>query len=539
MTFPGDSSWNGASSSLSLRRFLSRLWIRILAFNVLLVFLPAAGVSYLTIYERKLLQAQEASMVQQGRLLAAALSERGNLDLALAEPILARLERQTRSRIRVLDKDGWLVCDTSRLGPFSPSSRPEETEEGPLEESDPRSGWLYRVGSGLFRLLGPLLADTRQEIGPSREEAYSPDAPFDGSEVRLALAGTYGAATRITRGGQRSVTLYSALPVRNEGEVVGVVLVSQSTFHILQDLYEVRLAIFRYVVGAAGVAAVLSLMLSATISLPLERLRSQAKALVGRGGRLVGRFPGSNRLDEIGDLSRALSELSSRLEERMRFIESFAADVSHEFKNPLTSIRAAAEMLKDVEEPAERARFAGVVEREIARLERLLSTVREVTLLDAGLEEADSETVDLVELLKGLTGARRYRERGIEIELECASSRIEVPVPGHRLIQVFENLLDNAMGFTPDGGRIRVELRAEGKQAVVRVSDQGPGVPVEHRERIFDRFFSYRPKDGRAREHTGLGLAIVKAVVERYGGSVALTDSPLGGAGFEVRLRRL
>ena len=527
-----------ANASLSLRRFLSRLWIRLLAFNVLLVFLPAAGVSYLAIYERKLLQAQEASMVQQGRLLAAALSERGPLDLALAEPILARLERQTPSRIRVLDGDGWLICDTSRLGPESPSSQ-EEPEETSLAEIDPRSGWLYRVGTGLFRLLGPLLADVRPEIELSREEAYSPDSPFQGSEIRQALSGSYGAATRITRGGQRSVTLYSALPVRNEGEVVGIVLVSQSTFHILRDLYEVRLAVFRYVVGAAGVAAILSLMLSATISRPIEKLRSQAKTLVGRGGRLTGRFPGSSRLDEIGDLSRALSELSSRLEERMRFIESFAADVSHEFKNPLTSIRAAAEMLKDVEDPEERARFAGVVEREIARLERLLSTVREVTLVDAGLEESETETVDLVELLKGLTGAQRYRKRGIEIELEAPSTGIEVGAPGHRLAQVFENLLDNALGFTPDRARIRVELRTEGRQAVVRVEDQGPGVPQEHRERIFDRFFTYRPNDGRAREHTGLGLAIVKTVVERYGGSIALVDSSLGGAGFEVRLSRL
>ncbi len=471
-------------------------------------------------------------MVQQGRLLAAALSERGGLDFTIAEPILARLERQTPSRIRVLDQGGWLLCDTSRLGP----QRAEEPDEVAIEETGPRSFILYRVGSALFRLVGPLLANAPTDIGPVNEEAYSPDAPFDGVEIRQALLGSYGAATRITRGGQRSVTLYSALPVRNEGEVVGVVLVSQSTFHILQDLYEVRLAVFGYVLGAAGVAAILSLMLSATISRPIEKLRSQAKALVDRRGRLTGRFPGSNRFDEIGDLSRALSELSSRLEERMRFIESFAGDVSHEFKNPLTSIRAAAEMLKDVEDPKERARFVGVVEREIARLERLLSTVREVTLVDAGLEEPETEAVDLVELLRTMASASRSPAA---IELVLPQSPVEVKVPGHRLAQVFENLLDNACGFTPEGGRIRVELRTEGRDAVARVEDGGPGIPGEHRERIFDRFFSYRPNDSCARQHTGLGLAIVKAVVERYGGSVALVESSLGGAGFEVRFRRL
>jgi two-component system sensor histidine kinase ChvG len=149
------------------------------------------------------------------------------------------------------------------------------------------------------------------------------------------------------------------------------------------------------------------------------------------------------------------------------------------------------------------------------------------------------ETVDLVDLLKGLAGAPRYRERGIEIELEAPSTGVEVRAPGHRLAQVFENLLDNALGFTPDQGRIRVELRTEGRDAVVRVEDQGPGVPEEHRQRIFDRFFTYRPNDGRAREHTGLGLSIVKTVVERYGGSVALVDSSPDGAAFEVRLGRV
>jgi two-component system sensor histidine kinase ChvG len=520
---------------LPLRRFLSRIWIRLLAFNALLVFLPAAGISYLAIYERKLLKAQEDSMVQQGRLLAAALSERGDLDVALAEPILARLERQTSSRIRVLDASGWLLCDTSRLGP----RRPADPGETPLYEADPRSGLLYRVGSGLFRVVGPLLSGDRPVEGPALEEVYSPDAPFGGVEVRQALAGGYGAATRITRGGQRSVTLYSALPVRNEGLVVGVVLVSQSTFQILQDLYEVRLAVFRYVLGAAGVAAILSLMLSATISRPLRKLRSQAVSLVEREGRLVGGFSGSQRLDEIGDLSRALSDLSARLDERMRFLSSFAADVSHEFKNPLTSIRASAEMLQDVEDPEERARFSGIVEREIARLERLLSTVREVTLVDAGPDEEEAAAADLSELLKNLSEAPRYRERGVRIELALPEGRVEARAPAHRVAQIFENLLDNAHGFTPDGGRIRVGLAIEGKEVVARVEDGGPGIPLEHRERIFDRFFTYRPSDGRAREHTGLGLAIVKAVVERYGGSVSFAHSSLGGAGFEVRLRRL
>jgi two-component system sensor histidine kinase ChvG len=369
------------------------------------------------------------------------------------------------------------------------------------------------------------------------EEPYSADAPFDGVEIRQALSGQYGAATRITPGGQRSVTLYSALPVRNEGEVSGVVLVSQSTFHILRDLYEVRLAVFRYVLAAGAVAAVLSLMVSTTISRPLNRLRSQAKALLDRRGKLTGSFRDTERLDEIGDLSRALAELADRLEERLRFIESFAADVSHEFKNPLASIRTASEMLKEVEEPAARARFAAMVERDIARLERLLSTVREITLLDSAVEES-TERVDLAELLRALVGVERYRRSPVQIEVRAPEGRVEVEVPGHRLAQILENLLDNAIGFTPPGGTIRVTLRADGERATALVEDSGVGIPAEHRLKVFDRFFSYRPNGGSASEHSGLGLAIVKAIVERYGGEIELFPSSLGGAGFEVRLPR-
>ncbi len=499
------------------RRFFSRIWIRLLAFNVLVVFLPVAGVSYLQIYERKLLQTQEQSMVQQGRLLAAALSERGRIDQAVAEPILARLEQRSPSRIRVLDREGWLVCDTSRLGP---RRELDAEEDGADSAPDPRSGWLYRVGSSLFRLLAPLLSEPRASSSPANEEYYSADAPLDGAEIRQALSGQYGAATRITPGGQRSVTLYSALPVANEGEVVGAVLVSQSTYHILQDLYEVRLAVFRYVLWAVAAAAVLSLMLSTTISTPLQKLRSQAQAIVDGRVRLIGAFRGSERLDEIGDLSRALSELSSRLDERMRFIESFAADVSHEFKNPLTSIRAAAEMLKEVDDPAERARFAGMVERDIARLERLLSTVREITLVDAGIDEAPNASVDLVELVRGLLGIERYRESGRRFELRAPDKPVPVAIEGHRLAQVLENLLDNALGFTPAAGRVRVGVRSERDRAILTVEDEGPGVPPQHRERIFDRFFSYRPDEPKAKEHTGLGLAIVKTILERYGGEI-------------------
>jgi len=511
---------------LRIRRFVSRISIRLLAFNVLLVFLPLAGVSYLEIYERKLLQAQEQSMVQQARVLAAALSERGPIEEALVEPILVRLNQRTTSRIRVINQEHRLVSDTSRLGPQ------REPGGNAREDESLRTSGLYRLGSSLFRFVDTLIAGARPVVG---EEFYSAERSFDGAEIELAFNGQYGAATRITPGGQRSVTLYSALPIEHDGAVIGVVLVSQSTFQLLQDLYEVRLEIFRFLLVAVAVAAILSLLVSTTISRPLKRLRRQALAILDRRGHLTGRFKGSERLDEIGDLSRSLSELSSRLEERMRFIESFAADVSHEFKNPLASMRSAAEMLAEVEDPKERERFARIVEVDIARLEKLLSEVREITLLDTSTDEDDElpGPVDLNAVLRGVAGRERYES--VKLELDLTEGEVVVAAGPDRLARVFENLIDNAVGFSKDG-HVRVSSKVEGREALAVIEDNGPGIPEEHGDKVFDRFFSFRP-DGTPSEHSGLGLAIVKAILERRGGSIRTVPSTLGGAGFEVRLK--
>ena len=467
-------------------------------------------------------------MVQQARVLAAALSERGAVAAPLVEPILVRLNQRTTSRIRVVDQKRRLVSDTSLLGPQ------REPGGDAREDESVRASRLYRLGSSLFRFADTFIAGPKPDVG---EEFYSAERLFDGAEIDLAFNGHYGAATRITPGGQRSVTLYSALPIEDGGTVVGVVLVSQSTFQILQDLYEVRLATFRFLLVAVGVAAVLSLLVSTTISRPLKRLRRQALAILDRRGRLTGRFQGFERLDEIGDLSRSLSELSSRLEERMRFIESFAADVSHEFKNPLTSMRSAAEMLAEVDDPKERERFARIVETDIARLEKLLSEVREITHLDTSTAEAEDDElpgpVDLNAVLRGVAGRERYES--VELELDLAEGEVVVAAGPDRLARVFENLIDNAVGFSKDGV-VRVSSRVERREALAVVEDNGPGIPEGHGDKVFDRFFSFRP-DGTPSEHSGLGLAIVKAILERRGGSIRTVPSTLGGAGFEVRLK--
>jgi two-component system sensor histidine kinase ChvG len=531
-----------------LARGASRLSLRLLAFNVLLVFLPAAGLLYLGTYERQLLELQERSMVQQGRLLASALSGRGDLDAAEAERLLVQLDRRVDARLRVIDAEGRAVVDSSLLGP-----RREPGDEAPPPEG-PRTSLLYRLGTALnrlYRAIRPVPAPPAVEAG--LYSAAGPDGRLEGRAVREALAGRYGADVRVGAGptGRAVTTLHSAIPITDGERVVGAALVSQSTARVLAALAAVRLGIFRVFLASVAAAVVLTLIVATTIARPLRRLSDESRALVDRRGRLRGRFAGSVRRDEIGDLARALAELTRRLQERLHLTESFAADLSHEFKNPLTSIRSAAEMLPEVDDPAEHERFLAVIQRECARLEHLLSAVRDISALDAELEGElgghGEATVRLGELLAAIVEGYRLRaaadgDRPAAIALAAPAEPLPVAVPAELLSQVAENLIDNAVSFSPPGGAVEVALGRDDGEAVLTVSDHGPGIPPEHLARVFDRFFTYRPGEidrgdpGAKNGHTGLGLAIARAVVEGCGGSITAGNRPGGGARFTVRL---
>ncbi len=510
-------------------RVLSRLWVRLMAFNVLLVFLPAAGILFLGTYERHMLQAQERTMVQEGRLLAAALSVRGSLDPDEVHRMLLQLGQRHEARLRVVDRSGRLLADSAVLGPRREPAGADREEPAP-SSPEPQDSLLYRLGAAPFRLLRRLGSP-----GPAAEtDVYDGSERLGGAEVADALAGRYGAATRLSPDG-RSVTLYSAIPVRTDQGIEGAVLVSQSTYRVLRALYAVRMGVFRVVLASLAAAVLLSLVAGTTVVSPLARLRRQAGEILDRRGRLRGGFLPSSRSDEIGDLERALAGLTARLEHHLQQMESFAADVSHEFKNPLASIRNATELALEVDDPDQRRRFLGLIQREVAHMERLLSGVRELTRIDAQLDDDAPTAVALGEILSGVVEAARLRgTAGIEIELTVEGSPVAA-APPERVVQVLENLLDNAIGFSPEGAGVTVQAATRDGLAVITVTDSGPGVPEEHLARVFDRFFSYRPEDGDD-AHTGLGLAIVRAVAQANGGSVTAANRPEGGAVFEVRL---
>jgi two-component system sensor histidine kinase ChvG len=561
------------------RQLAARIGVRLLAFNVLLAFVPMGGVLYLVTYERHLRDAQERGMIQQGRVLAAVLADEVPLDRARVALALQRLDRRIDSRLRIVDRTGQLLGDSSAgtpetqagaapasgLGRYASSDRYPSGDDGPESVApSTRSRVLYRVGLLIVRIKRTLFTP-RQPFGIRPESGDAP-AMAERSEVKAALAGRYGATTRLT-GGQRSVTFYSAIPIRRGDEVVGAVVVSQSTYRLLQALYDVRLEAFQVIVGSVLGAIALSAMLAATIARPLAQLRAEAGARLDRrrrGGPVPDEpFAASRRLDEIGDLARALETMTDRLGSHVTFVESFAADVSHELKNPIAAIRTVAETLATVDDPATRARFMAMLTRDVERLDRLVSGLREIVSVDAQLDREPAVAVEIAPLLMNIAEAHRLARAapGVVVRVDNrAAGPVRVMAAPDRLVQVFGNLVDNAVSFSPPGAVVTLMLSRDRGDVVVTVIDDGAGIPEAHLPRIFDRFFSYRPyalvpyvgaahvgaADAGAAStsdspspgvrHTGLGLAIAKAIVEGYSGSISASNEPGRGARFDVRL---
>ncbi len=537
------------------RRQAARIVVRMLAFNVLVVFLPVAGLFYLGTYAQHLLDAQERNMVQQGRLLAAALGAQESFDEAAVSRLLQDLNGRTDARLRVVSADGRLFGDTSESPPATLAASASRSASTSTSTSAPAGGattespeakptrqrWLYRVGASLAYVVNAIVPGRdASSLSVRRSPPLDMRRPLEAPEIKAALAGRYGSATRITYG-QRSVTLYSAIPIRRGDAVVGVVLVSESTYRLLQALYEVRLRIFEIIVASLVAAALLSTIVAATIARPLRRLQADAATALDPRGRLTRRFRGTARHDEIGDLARALETLATRFDAHLRFLESFSADLSHEFKNPLASIRTVAEVLGSIEQSDERQRFLDRLRHDITRLERLLAGVQEIVSIDTQLEREAVARIDLSALLTNIVDAHRLRANGsVRLKLEVTpapATALHVRAAPERLAQVFDNLVDNAVSFSPADGLVTIILDRQDARCRVEVWDEGPGIPEAHLTRIFERFFSYRPqKTDRRDRHTGLGLSIARAIIESYGGTIEATNRPNGGARFDVQL---
>lgn len=548
----------------------SSLTRRILFLNLAALIVLVSGILYLNQFREGLIDARVESLLTQGEIIAGAVAASAsvdtnsitidpekllelqagqsispsnsneNLDFPInperVAPVLRRLISPTRTRARIYDDDASLILDSRYLYTSGQVLRydlpPAETP--PLSLTETVTSWFTRF----FQ---------RRDL-----PLYHEPPGADGSiypEVMNALTGGRGAVVRVTDKGELIVSV--AVPVQRFRAVLGVLLLSTQAGDIDKIVHAERMAIFRVFGVAAMVNIVLSLLLASTIATPLRRLAAAA-VRVRRGGKAREEIPDfSDRQDEIGNLSVALRGMTNALYDRIAAIESFAADVSHELKNPLTSLRSAVETLPLVRNEQSRKRLMDVIQHDVRRMDRLISDISDASRLDAELARQDGVSVDMRTLLTDMVGiARQVRASGKSVAIELKvnnrnAGKSAFTVLGHdlRLGQVVTNLIENARSFVPEtGGRIDIRLGRRRDMVEVVIEDNGPGIRAENIERVFERFYTDRPDGEDFGQNSGLGLSISRQIIEAHGGSLiaeniaGTDDGKWAGARFTIKL---
>jgi two-component system sensor histidine kinase ChvG len=561
---------------LPFRHGFSSLTRRIVILNLIGLAILVSGILYLNQFRAGLIDAKVQSLLTQGEIIAGALaasagvdtdqvqldpeklleSEPGQasggtdddslgftIDPERAAPILRRLVKPTGSRARIYGRDGALILDSDTF-----YSRGEvlryDLPPPDAEKPDALTAFWQAVKTRMRQYDLPLY----NEIGGDNGKAYP--------EVASALTGTSVPIVRVNDKGELVVSV--AVPVQRLRAVLGVLLLSTRGGDIDNIVAAERWGIVRVSLFAAAVTVVLSMILANTIAGPVQRLASAAER-VRHSVKARAEIPDfTDRTDEIGHLSGALRDMTQALYKRIDAIESFAADVAHELKNPLTSLRSATETLPLVKTPDSKERLMEIIQHDVKRLDRLISDISDASRLDAELAREDARPVDTAELLRTTVSLFNdiHRDDTPEVVLDVAYSSGARPYRciGHdsRLSQVIVNLLDNAISFSPPGGRVSVKAKRVGNEIQIAVEDEGPGIPPENLERIFERFYTDRPQESFG-QNSGLGLNISRQIVVAHGGrlwaenrlhegdgargrSIGAAERKSGGARFVIRL---
>jgi two-component system sensor histidine kinase ChvG len=489
---------------------------RILAVNIFVLMMMVGGFFYLDSYRSRIIDSRLEQSAREVRLIAEAITA---VNLRYRDALVVRLAQDTGARIRIYDERGGSMVDSRRLG----------LRNFVLVDPD-KQGWDQRSARLLDAGLDTIVGAARSPL--FRERGNGLQWP----DVREAQA-TRSVATTVWRAPDRTPVLTAAAPLSGRR----VVLTASTARDITQTVRVERFRLGVVLLIATLVSVFLSLFLARTIVRPLRRLaRAAVRVRLGRAREVVvPRLP--SRRDELGMLARALSDMSLALRAQIDATEAFAADVTHELKNPLASLRSAVDGLERVRDPALAEQLMAIVRDDVRRLDRLITDISEASRLDAQLSRAKFEPVDLAALINGLLDQRRARgvERGIVLRFaRDRGDALVVMGDGSRLERVFENLLENAISFSPDAGEIRIGTLADEEDLIIWVEDQGPGVPETEREAVFRRFQSIRPSGEEFGRHSGLGLAIARTIVEGHQGAVAVESRADGapGARFVVRL---
>lgn len=502
---------------------LGRIRVRLLIVNLAVLLVPVVGLEFARIYERQLLSSLERDMRNQAALTREMLETGMARDRPLAAPevglTITSAARQTRTRIRILDERGVPVLDSHEHGP-------PEGPEPPAPTILPSSAYdtARRVRSGG--------TDVRQVASSSAPEWFSPPQEIwpivpERREVRSALAGHPDAYTRV-RDAEPAVFLFLSEPIRFEGEVIGVVYVTRSTRPVLAELYKIRTGLIEVLVVAVVLTLLLTLILAWSISRPLSRLARAARR-IAKGERGVDVPVGGG--GEIGELGAAFATMTEKLDARMRYISEFTADIAHELKSPLTSIRGAAELLGEgaADDPEARARFLANIQLDAERLDRLATRLLELSRID--VSQAPMEPFDLAAMVGRVVDRTHAEDQPVDVTWHTPLRRWTGRVED--LERALLNLVENGLRFSEPGVAVEIHVRqVPEKRLAIEVRDRGPGVPDAHRRKVFERFFTTDAD----RHGTGLGLAIVKSVAEAHGGKIELESPAGGGALFRMTL---
>ena len=537
-----------AQSSSSVTR-------RIVTLNVFGLLALSVGILYLSQFRAGLIDARVQSLLVQGQIIAGAIAASATvetdssitinpdtlLNLQPGEsygpsedalygidfpinpervaPILRRLISPTKTRARIYDRDGVPLVDSRNLfgrGDILRFDLPPPTAEKP--------GLFERAFVAVRLWLGRGDLPLYHELGAENGKGYP--------EVSRALNGQDSTMVRINDRGDVIVSV--AVPVQRFRAVRGALMLSTQGADIDDMVEAERLAILKVFLIAAAVMVLLSILLAGTIAEPVRRLADAAESVRRRIRSRVEIPDFTRRRDEIGHLSGAFRDMTNALYSRIEAIESFAADVAHELKNPLTSLRSAVETLPLAKSDESRARLLNIIQHDVRRLDRLISDISDASRLDAELQRQEAAPVDFAKLLSTVVAVANEvkREDGVTVTLkfEGGGARAFL-VPGHdsRLGQIIDNLIENARSFSPQNGSVRVTCRRLKDNLEILVDDDGPGVRPDAIEKIFERFYTDRPYQGFG-HNSGLGLSISKQIAEAHGGTIWV-DNRLGALG--------
>ena len=513
----------GPGSSRRLRLPGTRLGRLIIALNVLGLAVLIAGALVLNELRRGLVNARIDSLTTQGELMATLIDRVATvgdpapaMNPSDAGDILQILASPKTQRARLFDAQGQVVADSEWI-----ADRVESQALPAARRRDERN----------------LAAPTGEPSSASAKEARRALR----AEVDHALGGQHWANMRRREDGRRVVSV--SIPIQHVQQVLGVLTLEASD--VDEIIARERLALVPFILIAIAVTVGSSLLLTQLIAQPVRRLARAADKVRLAGARAISLPDLARRDDELGDLTRSLEAMTHALSERMDAIESFAADVAHEIKNPLTSLRSAVETLDLITDPAARERLLGILKNDVQRLDRLVTDISNASRLDAELSRDSPRVVDLERLIADIVALyQATTKRGeVAVAYKPPSGLAPVKVSGREgpLSQVFRNLIDNARSFSPPGGEVTITLLRVRDQAVVTVADAGPGIPSENLETVFDRFYTSRPKGAAFGGNSGLGLSIARQIAEAHGGALHAenrlgADGKVAGALFILTL---